>query len=317
MGETRFLSTREVAKFLNINEKMVYALIAEKGLPASKVTGKWLFPLHLVEQWLENETINYPETTDPLPAHQGLLIIGGSNDILLDKAISLFNVRHPEHVAVFGNLGSLGGIRALRRNLCHVATSHLLQQNSQEYNLGFAKEELGQLPGVVNFCRREQGFLLAKGNPKGIKGVGDLRSGGLTVVNRPLGTGTRLLFDKQLEEAGVEGDRIQGYHRELQRHLDVGLEVLSGRADLGPAIRAVAGLLDLDFIPLRWERFDFLILKDRFFEKVVQLFLNLLHETEFRKQAEDLAGYDLSLCGKMVLPQEVENEKPEAIPEAK
>ena len=311
MGETRFLSTREVAQFLNINEKMVYTLIAEKGLPATKVTGKWLFPLHLVEQWLENETINYPETTDPLPAYQGLLIIGGSNDILLDKTISLFNDRHPGHVAVFGNLGSLGGIRALRRNLCHMATSHLLQQNSQEYNLGFAKEELGQLPGVVNFCRREQGFLVAKGNPKGIKGVRDLTGHDLKVVNRPLGTGTRLLFDKELEEAGIEGNKIQGYHRELQRHLDVGLEVLSGRADLGPAIRAVAGLLDLDFIPLRWERFDFLILKDRFFEKGVQLFLNLLHESEFRKQAEDLAGYDLSLCGKMVLPQEAEGEKAE------
>jgi molybdate-binding protein len=207
-------------------------------------------------------------------------------------------------VAVFGNLGSLGGIRALRRNLCHIATSHLLQQNNQEYNLGFAKEELGQLPGVINFCKREQGLLLAKGNPRGIEGVEDLAGPDLKIVNRPLGTGTRLLFDRELKRAGIEGDKIEGYHRELQRHLDVGLEVLSGRADIGPAIRAVAGLLDLDFIPLRWERFDFLILKDRFFEKGVQLFMNFLHEGAFREQAEDLAGYDLSLCGKMVLPQE-------------
>ena len=308
MGEIRLLSTREVAQFLNINEKMVYALIAEKGLPATKVTGKWLFPLHLVEQWLENETINYPKTTDPLPAYEGLLIIGGSNDILLDKMISLFNRLHPDHVAVFGNLGSLGGIRALRRNLCHIATSHLLQQNNQEYNLGFAKEELGQLPGVINFCKREQGLLLAKGNPRGIEGVEDLAGPDLKIVNRPLGTGTRLLFDRELKRAGIEGDKIEGYHRALQRHLDVGLEVLSGRADIGPAIRAVAGLLDLDFIPLRWERFDFLILKDRFFEKGVQLFMNFLHEGAFREQAEDLAGYDLSLCGKMVLPQEAKGE---------
>ena len=303
MEEKNLLSTREVAQFLNINEKMVYTLIAEKGLPATKVTGKWLFPRDLVEQWVENETINFPKTRDPLPPYHGLLIICGSNDILLDRSISLFNRLYPENVAVFGNLGSLGGIRALRRNLCHMASSHLLQENKEEYNFDFAEDELGQLPAVVNFCRREQGIITAKGNPKRIQGVADLGQPGLKIVNRPLGTGTRLLLDRELEKAGIEGERVEGYERELQRHLDVGLEVLSGRADAGPGIRAVAGLLDLDFIPLRWERFDFLVLKDRFFEKGIQLFVGLLHEPAFRELAGDLAGYDLSLCSKMVFPQ--------------
>jgi putative molybdopterin biosynthesis protein len=311
MEERDLLSTREVAQFLNINEKMVYTLIAEKGLPATKVTGKWLFPRHLVEQWVENETINFPKTRDPLPPYHGLLIISGSNDILLDRTISLFNRLYPENVAVFGNLGSLGGIRALRRNLCHMASSHLLQENEQEYNFGFAEDELGQLPAVVNFCRREQGIIIAKGNPREIQGVADLGKPGLKIVNRPLGTGTRLLLDRELEKAGIEGNRIEGYDREFQRHLDVGLEVLAGRADAGPGIRAVAGLLDLDFIPLRWERFDFLVLKDRFFDKGVQLFVGLLHEPAFRELAEDLSGYDLNLCSKMVFPQETENKKKE------
>jgi putative molybdopterin biosynthesis protein len=309
MDERNLLSTREVAQFLNINEKMVYTLIAEKGLPATKVTGKWLFPRHLVEQWVENETINFPKTRDPLPPYHGLLIISGSNDILLDRTISLFNRLYPENVAVFGNLGSLGGIRALRRNLCHMASSHLLQENEQEYNFGFAEDELGQLPAVINFCRREQGIIIAKGNPKEIQGVADLGKPDLKIVNRPLGTGTRLLLDRELEKAGIEGERIEGYERELQRHLDVGLEVLSGRADAGPGIMAVAGLLELDFIPLRWERFDFLVLKDRFFDKGVQLFVGLLHEPAFKELTEDLAGYDLSLCSKMVFPQETEKKK--------
>ena len=304
MEKKVLLNTREVAQFLDINEKMVYSLIAEKGLPATKATGKWLFPRHLVEQWLENQTINYPQAANPLPPYHGLVIISGSNDILLDKTISLFNRLYPEHVAVFGNLGSLGGIRALRRNLCHMASSHLLQENEQEYNFGFAHEELGELPAVVNFCQREQGILLARGNPKEIQGVADLGKADMKIVNRPLGTGTRLLFDRELNKAGVEGDRIEGYHREFQRHLDVGLEVLSGRADAAPGIRAVAGLLHLDFIPLRWERYDFLISKDRFFEQGVQLFLGLLHEPSFRELAQGLEGYDLGLCGKMVFPQQ-------------
>ncbi|MBW2605756.1 MAG: helix-turn-helix transcriptional regulator [Deltaproteobacteria bacterium] len=299
----KFLSTKEVAQFLGVNEKMVYTLISEKGLPATKITGKWLFPRYLVEQWLENETINYPKPADPLPPYNGLLIITGSNDILLDRTISLFNRLYPEHLAVFGNLGSMGGIRALRRNLCHIASSHLLQENGQDYNFGFAREELEQLPAVVNFCRREQGLLLPKGNPKGIQQIADLGKPGIKIVNRPLGTGTRLLLDGELKTAGIIGDRIEGYHHELQRHLDVGLEVLSGKADAGLGIRAVAGLLSLDFIPLRWERFDFLILKDRFFDKGVQLFLGLLPEAAFRELTQDLEGYDMSLCSKMLFPQ--------------
>ena len=282
---------------------MVYTLVAEKGLPATKVTGKWLFPRYLVEQWLENETINYPKPTVSLPPYQGLLIITGSNDILLDRTISLFNRLHTDHLAVFGNLGSTGGIRALRRNLCHIASSHLLQEDGRDYNFGFAEEELEQLPAVVNFCKRQQGLLLAKGNPKQIRNIADLDKPGIRIVNRPLGTGTRLLFDSELKKVGIIGDRINGYQQELGRHLDVGLEVLSGRADAGPGIEAVAGLLDLDFIPLRWERFDFLILKDSFFEKGVQLFLGLLPEVAFRELTHDLNGYDMSLCSKMIFPQ--------------
>ena len=307
MDTNALMTTREVARYLNVNEKMVYTLIAEKGLPATKVTGKWAFPKHLVAQWVENETINYPKARDPLPPYHGLVIISGSNDILLDRTLSLFNRLYPDHVAVFGNLGSMGGIRALRRNLCHVAASHLLQENDGEYNFGFAREELGQLPAVVNFCKREQGILLASGNPKGIRSVQDLGKPGIRIANRPLGTGTRLLLDRELINAGIEGERIEGYGREFQRHLDVGLEILAGRADAAPGIRAVAGLLDLDFIPLRWERFDFLILKERFFEPGVQLFMGLLHEPVFRETAGDLVGYDLGLSSRMVFPKESDN----------
>ncbi len=299
-----FFTTKEVSQFLKINEKMVYTLVAEKGLPATKATGKWLFPKHLVEQWLENRTVNYPKMSDSLPPHHDLLIICGSNDILLDRAMSLFNQSFTDHVAVFGNLGSLGGIRALRKGNCHIASSHLLQDNGEEYNFGFAENEMGQMPGMINFCKREQGLLVAKGNPRKIRNVADLATPGLRIVNRPLGTGTRLLFDSEMLKAGLEGSRIKGYEREMSRHLDVGLEVLAGRADVGPGIRAVAGLLDLDFLHLRWERFDFLIQKARFFEKGVQLFLNFLSDQAFRSMAGDLEGYDLELCGKMVFPME-------------
>lgn len=300
----QFLSTKEVARFLNLNEKMIYTLVAEKGLPASKITGKWLFPRRLVEQWVEAHTLNYPSFETGGPQAQDVLIVTGSNDMLLDKALAAFNARQREHVAVFGNLGSMGGLQALRRNLCHLAACHLLQENEADYNFAFADKELEKMPAVVNFCRREQGIIVQAGNPKNIMSIEDLAQSGLRIVNRPLGTGTRLLLDTELKKVGIKGEKIDGYTKELSRHLDVGLEVHTGRADAGPAIRPVASLLGLDFIPIRWERFDLLVAKERFFEPVVQLFLGLLYERDFQRLAGGLNGYDVSLSGKMIFPND-------------
>lgn len=301
---TILLSTKEVAKFLKVNEKMVYTLVAEKGLPANKVTAKWTFPKHLVEQWIEANTINYPQLPQTTSNFEKLLIITGSNDPLLDKTITLFNQQHTNYTAVFGNMGSMGGLGALRRNQCHIAACHLLQDDQDEYNFEFAVSELENMPAVVNFCRREQGLLLQKGNPKKIKSVTDLDRSGLRIVNRPLSTGTRLLFDRELSKLEVNPSGIKGYQKEMTRHLDAGLEVLADRADAAPGIRIVASLLGIGFLPFRWERFDLLIPKDKFFEKSVQLFLGLLHEDAFHHLFEPDTGYDLVTAGKIVFPAE-------------
>jgi len=306
----QLLTTKEVAQFLNVNEKMVYSLVSEKGLPASKVTGKWLFPKNLVEQWIEANTLNYPKTAERPSFSEAVLIIAGSNDLLLDKVITLYNTHFPENIAVFGNLGSMGGLRALRQNFCHIASSHLLQENEEDYNFEFADRELEHMPAIVNFCRREQGILVGKGNPKKIKAVSDLTRPGICIVNRPLGTGTRLLLDQELKKAGVRADKIEGYKNEVSRHLDVGLEVLAERADAGLGIHAVAGLLNLDFVPLRWERYDLMIFKERFFDANVQNFLGLLHEERFFKLAVTLQGYDAQLSGRMLFPKNNVSEEP-------
>ncbi|MBU8849109.1 MAG: helix-turn-helix transcriptional regulator [Desulfobacterales bacterium] len=295
------LSTREVAKFLNVNEKMVYSLIAEKGLPASKVTGKWLFPLHLVLQWVEAGTENYPQLAK-LPPYHGLVLIAGSNDLLLDKMISTFNLKHKEHMAMFGIAGSMGGLRALKHNLCHIASSHLIADN-EEYNFPFLKDEMNQIPAVVNFCLREQGIIVQKGNPKNIRSAKDLGKPDISIINRSLGTGTRQLFDKELKKSGIKGETIDGYKHTLSRHMDVGLQILTNKADAGPGIRPVATVLGLDFIPICWERFDLLINKDRFFDQGIQLFLSLLKGKVIQTAAEKYGGYDLSYTGKMLYPE--------------
>lgn len=303
----RLLTTKEVAELLNIHEKMIYTLVAEKAMPATKIAGKWLFPQYLIAQWVENNTINLPDNIRPLTSNQRLVVLAGSNDILLDKAITLFNRSFPGHLAVFGNLGSLGGVKALRNNLCHIASSHLIQDDEIEYNFQFAAQEFEKMPVVVNFCRRRQGLLVAKNNPHKIKAVADLGRKGLRLVNRSLGTGTRLLLDRELQKAGIRGDKISGYDNDVARHMDVGLEIMAGRADVGPGIEAVAGALELGFLPLRWERFDLLVSKEVFFEQAIQAFFGLLQSEPFKEAASLIKGYDVGLAGKIVYQESPAN----------
>lgn len=305
MGVTKYyLTTKEVAQLLKVNEKAVYSLISEKGLPATKMTGKWLFPRHLVEEWLDVSVVNQPvvDTAAPGMADSGRLLIAGSDDLLFQRLLGLYHARYPDSIAYFANLGSMGGLRALRRKQCHIAVCHLLQDDNEEYNFRFAEREMERLPVFVNFSKRQQGLLVAPGNPKQISSVKDLAQPGITIVNRSLNTGTRLLLDYELTRCDINPDTIDGYRVEVARHLDAGLAVLSGKADAAPAIRPVAELLGLDFLPLRWERFDLLIVRDRFFDPVVQRLVNLLHEPVFKEVAKEYDGYDLSFTGKMVYP---------------
>jgi putative molybdopterin biosynthesis protein len=294
------MSTKELAKYLGINEKKVYSLISGKGLPATRVTGKWLFQRHLVDRWIERHTENYPPAEATPERYQNLLIITGSNDLLLDRLLEIFSRRHELPMPVFSNVGSMGGIRALRENLCHICSAHLLEPEGEDYNFAYLEREFGNTAVVVNSCKRLQAVIVAPGNPKKVSGLGDLASGRLRIANRKEGTGTRLLLDRELERQGVTGDKIPGYQTAFGRHLDVGLEVLAGRADAGLAIAAVGQMLGLDSVPVRWERYDFIIRKEIFFSRGVQMLLALLHDQEFLQSAEGLGGYDLGKSGQVV-----------------
>jgi len=296
---SRLFTTRQVADYLHVNEKMVYGLVSDKGLPATKVTGKWLFPVHLVDQWVAANTINVPAAARPQATS---LVVAGSNDLLLDRVLSHFNDAFPHWLAAFANLGSMGGLGALKRGACDLASSHLIQDDGRDYNFQVAGETLAEMPVVVHFCRREQGLLTAPGNPKGIRSATDLRAPGIRLVNRALGTGTRLLLDRLLADAGISGDGIDGYHTTVARHLDVGLAIAAGRADVGPGIRAVASLLELDFVPLQWERFDLLITRERFFDPLIQQFLGLVREPFFADAALTLTGYGIDDSGRIRFP---------------
>jgi len=300
----KYLTTKEVAQLLQINEKGVYTLVSEKGLPATKVTGKWLFPRHFVEEWLDLSIVNIP-SVGVSSLDSGRLLIAGSDDLLFQRAITLYNSQNRDDTAFFANVGSMGGLLALRQRRCHIGVCHLLQDDKEEYNFRFAEQEMDRSPVFINFSRRQQGLVLGRENPKNIRSVADLGKNDVRIVNRPLNTGTRLLFDYEISRSDISADEISGYDVEVGRHLEAGLAVLGGKADAAPAIRPVAELLGLGFLPLRWERFDLLINRDRFFEPPVQRFINLLHDPQFKKIAGEYVGYDLSTSGKMVYPDNV------------
>lgn len=300
-----FLTTKEVAEFLHINTKMVYSLIQEKGLPATKITGKWMFPRKLVEEWLETHTTGFRGTGLSRSSEDGVLLIAGSDDPLFQQTLSLFHAGDAGVTPFHANVGSMGGINSLKKGLCHIGVCHLLQDDDADYNFDFASRELKNAPVIVNFSKRQQGILLQKGNPKRICSIDDLARDDVSIVNRPLGTGTRLLIDYEISKSSIEAKSINGYGKEVAKHIDAGLAIVAGKVDAAPAIRAVAGLLNLDFMPLRWERFDLLIEKGRFFERGIQDFLSLFHEKSFQELAESFEGYDMSSCGRMLFPQQL------------
>ena len=299
--EKKYLTTKEIAELLDINEKGVYQLINEKGLPACKITGKWLFPKHLVDIWIENNTINKPSPAQALI--NSLIIVIGSHDPLFESLISLYNKNFPDHPVVYTHSGSMFGLQGLKKGLCHIATSHLMHENEAEYNFEYLNRYFkGDMPAVVNFCYRQQGIMVKKGNPKGIRKIESLAQKGVIIANRPKGTGTRLLLDHELKKARINPSQIRGYDNEFSSHMEVGIEVLSGRADAGIGIKAVASMLGLDFIPLRWERYDLLIPKSFFFERPLQQFLGMLQQNEFKKLAERYEGYDVKDSGRLLFP---------------
>jgi len=223
----------------------------------------------------------------------------GSHDMTLDVMAQFLAARHRRLTSA--NVGSLGGLVALRRGETHLAGAHLLDVESGEYNLPYIREYLPDVPvRVVALVGREQGLLVARGNPKGIHTLGDLTNPEVRFVNRQRGAGTRILLDYQLNKLGIPAESIPGYSQEEYTHLTVAAAVASGRADCGLAIAAAAQALELDFIPLFKERYDLVIPLEYADSVLLAPLMDLLADTEFRKLVAALPGYDLTPMGEVI-----------------
>ncbi|MHB9096944.1 MAG: substrate-binding domain-containing protein [Syntrophales bacterium] len=296
------MNTREVAGYLGIHEKQVYALIKTGRMPATRVTGKWIFPKRVIDGWIEaNAKSGLEEARQKGSRIAGALLASGSNDPVLDILQTCLRKAHPEFLIFSANTGSREGLSALDKGWTDIAWSHLFHPESGEYNIPYLDKYLPLIkPVVVNLFYRELGFLTVRGNPLGISGFADLTREGVRFINRQAGSGTRLLLDYRLGKEGISSDRISGYGQEVFTHIEVGLALLSGDADTGIATSAVSNLLGLGFLPITRERFDMILDQPVFFQKGVQALMEVLDGEEFRKRVKNLGSYDFRDAGKIL-----------------
>ena len=226
----------------------------------------------------------------------------GSHDNALDLLANILKKKYPSLSLSSAHVGSMGGLMALKRGEAHFAGTHLLSEETGEYNVPFIKRLLSDKKIVlINLVYREQGLLVLKGNPKNIKGFKDLTRDDVIFVNRQAGAGTRLLTDKCLKELSINPKDVKGYEREEYTHMGVASAVITGIADTGLAILASAKALGLDFIPVAKERYDLAIPSEFLETERLQNLLKIIREdAEFRETVEELGGYDVSDMGKVM-----------------
>jgi putative molybdopterin biosynthesis protein len=284
-----------------VGEKMLAAPLARgAGIITSLVRADGLLILPRGVQGVEaGESVAVHLYTQRTALDRTIFCIG-SHDLTLDL-LAQFLARCNRRL-VSANVGSQGGLVALQRGEAHLAGSHLLDPQTGKYNVSYLPK---YLPGVhirlMALVLREQGLIVKKGNPLGIKSLVDLSRAGVRFVNRQRGAGTRVLLDYQLNLNGISSDSITGYRQEEYTHLGVAAAIASGRADCGLGIAAAAQALDLDFLPLFQERYDLVIPREHAESQLLVPLFELLLENEFRQTVAALPGYDVSVMGQVIL----------------
>ncbi len=235
----------------------------------------------------------------PLSLIKRTLLIMGSHDPMLDLLATHLRRHTSDQRIVSVNVGSIGGLIALRRGEAHLAGCHLFHPESETYNTHYLKRYLPAEPvELVTFAQREQGLILPAGNPRGIITVADLP--GARYINRQRGAGTRLLFDHLLAQHEISPDAITGYHHEEYTHLAVAAAVADGIGDCGMGLRSAAEAMGLDFIGLTWERFDLAIPRRRLESAGILALLETLQSAEFRRELGAQSGYRSDETGQVL-----------------
>ena len=310
VGPTRKIASKlGVEEFLRVKLGQVGEQIVATPLPrgAGSITsiteadGIIRIPNHI--EGLKDHELATAELLRPLASVRRTIVVVGSHDNTLDILADQIKANYSHLTLSSSHVGSMGGLMAIKKGVCHLAGSHLLDPEDGSYNLSYVKKYLAQLDvKLVNLVFRDQGLMVRRGNPKGVKGIEDLARGDISFINRQAGSGTRILLDYRLSQIGINPTQIDGYQHEEFTHMAVAVAVLSGTADTGLGIYAAAAALDLDFIPVVTEQYDLIIPAVHFKSKNIQLLLETINTGEFRNRVEALGGYSTRKTGEIVIP---------------
>jgi putative molybdopterin biosynthesis protein len=315
MSDNLALTPQEVADILKIAKNTVYELIKRGELNSYRVGKKVRVDENDVEEYknrtksiknnnqaniIRNSTRSNNPLNEELLKMNGFVICG--QDILLD-ILSRYLQLHPNGVqALRSYVGSYNGLYDLYQGNVQMATAHLWDGDTGQYNVPYVRRMLPGVPAVIiHLACRLQGFYVAKGNPKGIKGWEDLKRKDITVINREKGSGTRVLLDEHLRKLGILSNSIRGYNRESTSHLAIASTVARGGADIGLG-NEKSGLQvkGIDFIPLQTERYELVIKKEDIEKAPFQAAIEILRSHELKMELEGIGGYDLTEIGQIV-----------------
>lgn len=233
---------------------------------------------------------------------ENTILAVGSHDITLDILADELRRKFPDLDFTSANVGSLAGLMAIKQEQAHIAGSHLLDEETGQYNTPYLERLLPEKKvKLVTLVYREQGFLVPKGNSKKIKAIDDLAREDIVFVNRQRDSGTRVLLDHELQKADIKQSDIKGYEREFFTHTAVAAAVQSGAADVALGVKAAAKALNLDFVPLAEERYDLVIPQEFYESEHCRKLLDVINSKEFKKKVEALGGYSTRETGQVVL----------------
>jgi putative molybdopterin biosynthesis protein len=242
------------------------------------------------------------ELLRPLSSIINTVVVVGSHDNTLDILADQIRFGHKTLTLSSSHVGSMGGLMAIKKEVCHLAGSHLLDTQDGSYNISYVKKYLSDVPvKLVNLVLRDQGLIVPPGNPKAIKGIEDLGRKDVTFINRQAGSGTRILLDFRLTQLGIDPSCVNGYENEEFTHMSVAVAVLSGTVDVALGIYAAAKALNLDFIPVVTEQYD-LIIPEIFYESEnIRILLDTINSPDFKKRVKALGGYSTEKTGQIII----------------
>ncbi len=237
----------------------------------------------------------------PLKVIQNTVVAVGSHDNTLDVLADLIRIKNCRITLSSSHVGSMGGLMAVKKGMCHMAGTHLLDEIDGSYNISYVKQYLPDVRvKLIHLVDRDQGLMVKPGNPKNIQEIQDLSRKDVVFINRQRGSGTRILLDFKLKQAGISPDAVMGYANEEFTHMAVAAAVASGSADAGLGIYAAARALKLDFIPMVTESYDLLIPEYFINSDLIQLVLDVITSDAFKFRVRDLGGYHVARTGALI-----------------